>query len=316
MAEQNSLRATLIIRNDTAATWASKNPKLAKGEMGVEIDTGLMKIGDGLLNYNALPYLNDGNQSLDGVLVKLNNNSQVSLANFGEKYWKYDTNTGNIVEVTETDLSKWPTTVELEIHNGTPRWVAPRATFNKLEGTIDGVLVTLSNLEPIYDAEAASKYYVDNTIDQKIATAGLLSRQIVSTLPANPRENVIYMIKDNSVVSGDAYKEYLVINNTLTQIGDTTIDLSGYAQITGTLVPGNLIQVGENGVLIDSGIDPSDIGALTVATTSRLGGVLSSNAANSVSVGVTGIMSLNQVSTNLLYVPDDGSELILNGGTA
>lgn len=30
---------TLQMRNDTAANWNSKNPVLAKGEMGVEIDT-------------------------------------------------------------------------------------------------------------------------------------------------------------------------------------------------------------------------------------------------------------------------------------
>lgn len=38
---------TLQMRNDTAANWNSKNPVLAKGEMGVEIDTKKFKFGDG-----------------------------------------------------------------------------------------------------------------------------------------------------------------------------------------------------------------------------------------------------------------------------
>ena len=40
----NSVKATLILRNDLAATWASRNPILAKGEIGAEIDTGLLSL--------------------------------------------------------------------------------------------------------------------------------------------------------------------------------------------------------------------------------------------------------------------------------
>lgn len=34
-------------RNDTAANWSSVNPVLLKGEIGIEIDTRKMKVGDG-----------------------------------------------------------------------------------------------------------------------------------------------------------------------------------------------------------------------------------------------------------------------------
>lgn len=44
------------LRNDTAANWASANPTLAKGEIGVEIDTNKMKIGLGNTAWNALAY--------------------------------------------------------------------------------------------------------------------------------------------------------------------------------------------------------------------------------------------------------------------
>lgn len=44
------------LRNDTAANWASVNPTLAKGEVGVEIDTNKMKIGVGNAAWNDLPY--------------------------------------------------------------------------------------------------------------------------------------------------------------------------------------------------------------------------------------------------------------------
>ena len=55
----NTIRATIIMRNDTAANWKTNNPILADGELGIEKDTRLVKLGDGVTAYNALPYIND-----------------------------------------------------------------------------------------------------------------------------------------------------------------------------------------------------------------------------------------------------------------
>ena len=55
MAERN-LNVRIILRNDTAANWASSNPILLKGEMAVETDTGKFKFGDGVKQYNELAY--------------------------------------------------------------------------------------------------------------------------------------------------------------------------------------------------------------------------------------------------------------------
>lgn len=44
------------LRNDTAANWATANPTLARGEVGVEIDTNKMKIGTGSVSWNNLAY--------------------------------------------------------------------------------------------------------------------------------------------------------------------------------------------------------------------------------------------------------------------
>lgn len=43
-------------RNDLAATWASVNPILAVGELGLEINTGQFKIGNGVDAWNTRPY--------------------------------------------------------------------------------------------------------------------------------------------------------------------------------------------------------------------------------------------------------------------
>lgn len=44
------------LRNDTAANWTTANPILAVGEMGVETDTDLFKLGNGIDHWVDLPY--------------------------------------------------------------------------------------------------------------------------------------------------------------------------------------------------------------------------------------------------------------------
>ena len=44
------------LRNDTAANWTAANPVLAQGEVGLETDTRLFKIGDGVKTWSQLSY--------------------------------------------------------------------------------------------------------------------------------------------------------------------------------------------------------------------------------------------------------------------
>ena len=46
----------ILLRADTAANWSSVNPILAAGEIGTEVDTSLLKVGDGVTAWNALSY--------------------------------------------------------------------------------------------------------------------------------------------------------------------------------------------------------------------------------------------------------------------
>ena len=45
------------LRNDQSANWTSVNPTLARGEIGIEIDTNKMKIGTGTTAWEDLPYM-------------------------------------------------------------------------------------------------------------------------------------------------------------------------------------------------------------------------------------------------------------------
>lgn len=51
-----TIKSVFQWRRDTAERWEEVNPILRQGEPGVELDTGLMKIGDGSTPWHDLPY--------------------------------------------------------------------------------------------------------------------------------------------------------------------------------------------------------------------------------------------------------------------
>lgn len=65
---------------------------------------------------------------------------------------------------------------------------------------------------------------------EQIAAVDHLKRSIVTELPAieSADDNTIYMVKDSSVLGADKYNEWMLIDDILVQIGDTSVDLSGY----------------------------------------------------------------------------------------
>ena len=59
MANERILDSKIQIRNDTAANWKAANPVLLKGELGIEIYTRKLKIGDGISPWTGLKYVSD-----------------------------------------------------------------------------------------------------------------------------------------------------------------------------------------------------------------------------------------------------------------
>jgi hypothetical protein len=56
------------LRRGQSADWASANPTLSYGEVGIEIDTDKFRIGDGTTAWNSLPYYQDSATLLSTVL--------------------------------------------------------------------------------------------------------------------------------------------------------------------------------------------------------------------------------------------------------
>ena len=54
------------LRRDSATNWTNVNPTLAHGEVGIETDTNMIKIGDGSTSWTSLQYFSpdvDGGNS-------------------------------------------------------------------------------------------------------------------------------------------------------------------------------------------------------------------------------------------------------------
>jgi len=63
------MAVTIALRRDTAADWTSADPILAEGEVGLELDTGKFKVGDGIAVWSSRPYFTGGSLSTGGVPV-------------------------------------------------------------------------------------------------------------------------------------------------------------------------------------------------------------------------------------------------------
>lgn len=230
----NTVRVTLQIRNANANDWTTRNPVLGEGEYGLERDTFLLKIGDGVRDWAHLPYLN-----------KLNS-----------QYFK-QTSDGSL---TFSDSFA--------------------QTINNIIANAGGSATIIISDDPTADTDPISYSYLRRYIAAAIQEAGHLKRAVVESLPLEDiDENTIYMVPNSA---GTGYEEYMYIENQWDLIGNTG-DSSGYI--------------------------------LPVATANRLGGVKASTDADKINVGQDGFMTLNQVSTSLLYVPN-GDTLIIYGGTA
>lgn len=121
--------------------------------------------------------------------------------------------------------------------------------LDKTGGTMTGDLVLSDS------SKAASEAVVDTKIATAIGSAGHLKREIVTELPAVEAADpdTIYLIKIDSITSGDAYKEYMLIEGEMVQIGDTTIDLDPYAKKVTPAAENNIAVLAADGSLVDGG---------------------------------------------------------------
>ena len=147
-----------------------------------------------------------------------------------------------------------------------------------LAGEIDALETSLSN---VY-----TKTETNNAIAKAIAEVDHLSRKIVGTLPENANENVIYMVLREGGTGQDVYNEYMYINGAWEIIGDTSVDLTGYAKTEDILVKSvsadfTVTEVGQLTLNADAApeIDGSNISNIAISNVDGLEAALNSKVA-------------------------------------
>ena len=100
------------------------------------------------------------------------------------------------------------------------------------------ISVTIPNV--IDDSTTSNnKTWSSNKVAAELANAGF-SVQIVQELPVSGDTHTIYFVPETGGETGDAYDEYMYVDNTWEKIGSTRIDLSEYAKKLDYFIPLNM----------------------------------------------------------------------------
>lgn len=128
------------MRRDSAANWTSNDPLLAEGEMGLELDTGRWKIGNGTSPWSVLVY---SNQIYSGASVITDNSASNAL-----RITQIGSGNALIVE-DSTNVDNTPFIIDSNGNVGIGTISLP----NKLN--VDGT-ISVTNINPGYNATVTS----------------------------------------------------------------------------------------------------------------------------------------------------------------
>ena len=106
-----TISARLQQKTDTKANWQSRNPVLLVGEIGIEIDTGKLKVGNGVTPWNSLSYIGITTEYLEENYLLKNSptvTGSISLENSSTKITRGSTSpAGNSIGVTGLMLTHY-----------------------------------------------------------------------------------------------------------------------------------------------------------------------------------------------------------------
>lgn len=221
------LDSKIQIRNDTAANWKAANPVLLKGEVGIEIDTRKMKVGDGISQWTALKYISD-----DIVIANTNPADTDTDHDVGEFWVNQAEKTLYVLISTSATAAIWkriPTAEELVV-------VAEAQVAQKLKEARTISIVGDATGATTFDgsADASITLILQNTG----AAAGTFTKVTV---------NEKGLITKTELLTPDDIPAL-----TLAKITDAG---TAAARNVGT-AEGNLVEVGANGKIADSVLPP------------------------------------------------------------
>lgn len=143
------------LRRDIAIDWATKNPVLSAGEPGLEIDTGLIKVGDGIKAWDTLPYFLDTPATVDLIQNMIDNAVLEGVP--GDSAYQVAVNNGFVGTETEwlaslegTDGTDGESAYQVALNNGfvgtETQWLASLHGTDGVDYT--GPTITVSSTPP------------------------------------------------------------------------------------------------------------------------------------------------------------------------
>lgn len=102
MPDSKHLKARVETKIDTSVSWRQNNPTLLNGELGIESDTCMVKIGDGVTAWNDLDSYTNAGQSIVASTAYV---AEDSLALGGTSYTDWNLKFDNYVLNTRIEAS-------------------------------------------------------------------------------------------------------------------------------------------------------------------------------------------------------------------
>lgn len=180
-------KTRLVLRNDNSTKWSSKNPILLKGEVGLEEDTRKFKIGDGVSNWNSLPYAN---------ITDLSNYYTKSAIDEIVKNLATTEYVDNKVATEIEKLTQGKEVVTLDESGKIPAAQLPGFVDDVIEGYISSDLKTfydsLDELNRVIIPAESSKLYIDLTTNKTYRWSGTQYTEISSNLALGETSSTAY----------------------------------------------------------------------------------------------------------------------------
>ena len=153
------------LRRDTSSNWSSVNPILAQGELGIEINTGKFKLGDGTTAWNSLSYF--------GVATSTTISTTSPLTGGGD----LSANRTLSIPQSNASINGYLSSTDWVTFNGKADSLGftPEDVANKSTNTSLGTSNTL------YPTENAVKTYADTKLTNSMSSNKLLGRSTAST---------------------------------------------------------------------------------------------------------------------------------------
>lgn len=342
------LNTIITSRNDSKTNWQTANPVLLKGEVAIEFDpahdsnsyTVKMKVGDGVNNYNDLPYVAGEPIALptpDGTSI-VNDNNVWKLAGFdaatADKF-PVKRITSNVASVEWValpshlaDLDTLYSTVTSHVADtSNPHSVTAAQVGALSDSTKYGASLTMSIDSSTYVVTATLKDQDGNTLGtaqtidlplESVVVSGSYdaqTKEVVLTLQGG--STVRFSVADlvsglqAEITSSNMLDADLVDDSTSTNKFTTAADITKLSGIAANAQVNVIESVSINGTALT--ITNKDVN-IPIAAAAALGVVKSSSAGDQVAVGNDGTMTVNSLSTDKLTQGTD--TLILQCGGA